>query len=325
MAGNFDPIRPWYEANERVGDYSMIRFGHLRPGETELRWISIPHSEFDGIGGFAHLLRERGVPMDILPENSHPSEPSWWPFIRSIPKIIGPRRRLTWKALEQGPPVPPGKLPDPVSSWHLFSEDETRRLREAARAASVTLNTFLMKHLDTVLRRDIVEPDAVVPWMVPVNLRGKVTRASDTQNHSSYVSVQVSPDGNLRDLHAEIQRKLARGEHWANWKAYSATRFVPASAKEALIKADRAMAEWNFGLFTNLGSWDPEKRITHEDFAGSWLVAATVLRCQTVGAGLMTFQGKLGVTLQVHPDITTAQEVPDRWLKAWMQQAGQCV
>lgn len=325
MAEEYDPIRPWYEANQRVGDYSMIRFGHLRPGATELDWISIPHSEFDGIGGFTHLLREKGVPMDTLPENPHPSEPSWWPFLRSIPKLLGPRRRLSWKPLEQGPPVAPGALPDPVLAWHVFDEDETRRLREAARAESVTLNSLLMKHLDSVLRQDLVESGAAVPWMVPVNLRGKVTRSADTQNHSSYVSVCVAPHEDVRALHAEIQRKLARGEHWANWKAYSATRFVPASVKEAMIRAGRAMAEWNFGLFTNLGSWDPEKRISHPDFAGSWLVAATVLRCQTVGAGLMTFQGKLGVTLQVHPDVTTAQAVPDRWLQAWLQETRQCL
>ena len=49
-----------------------------------------------------------------------------------------------------------------------------------------------------------------------------------------------------------------------------------------------------------------------------WMVAATVLRCQTVGAGLMTWQGRLSLTLQAHPDLTTAQEVPDRWLAAWL-------
>jgi NRPS condensation-like uncharacterized protein len=323
MAEGSDPIRPWYEAVRATGDYHMIRFGHLRPGSSDVRWVSIPHSEFDGIGGFTHLLREKGVTMDKLPENPHPSNPSWWPFIRSIPKILGPRRRLAWKELEQGPPVPDGELPDPVLAWHVFSEDQTRVLREAARVRSVTVNSLLMKHLDTVLRRDIVDPGAAVPWMVPVNLRGKVSRGCDTQNHSSYVSVRVAPGDTMQDLHAEIRRRLKRGEHWANWKAYSATRFLPPGMKEALVKADRAMAEWNFGLFTNLGVWDPEKRITHEYFAGTWMAAATVLRCQTVGAALMTYQGKLSLTLQVHPDVTTAQSVPDRWLAAWLDEVRQ--
>lgn len=315
-----DPIRPWYEALGAEGDYVMIRFGHLKPGATEVEWISIPHSEFDGIGGFAHLLREKGIRMDELPEIPYVSEPSWWPFVRSIPKILGPRRRLEWKRLPVGPVVSAGEpLPDPVLAWHVFSAAETEALRSAARAESVTVNSLLMKHLDGVLRKDLVDEGAVVPWMVPVNLRGKVEREDDTQNHSSYVSVKVRPGEDVRALHAEIRRKIARGEHWANWKAYSAARLLPQSAKRALIRADRGMAEWNLGLFTNLGVWDPEKRIDHADFAGSWMVAATVLRCQTVGAGLMTWQGRLSVTLQAHPDLTTAQEVPDGWLAAWLE------
>ena len=30
-----------------------------------------------------------------------------------------------------------------------------------------------------------------MPWMIPVNLRGKVVRDRDTANHSNYVTVRV--------------------------------------------------------------------------------------------------------------------------------------
>ena len=313
----FDPIKPWYEAIGQTGDYVMIRFGRVKPGENEVEWVSVPHSEFDGIGGFAHLLREKGVAMDHLPENTHLQKPSWWPFLKSIPKQLGPRRRLKWKGLPKNEDS--GEvLPDPKLAWHVFSETETHELRAESRKRGVTLNSFLMKKLDEVLREDQVDRQALVPWMVPVNLRGQVTRSDDTENHSSYVSVKVAPDETEKDLHQEIFRKLKVGEHWANWKAYSATRWIPAFAKRALIRSGHAMAEWNLGLFTNLGVWDADKTIENEDFIGNWMVAATVLRCQTVGAGLMTFQGCLSLTIQAHPDLTSSQSTVDRWMERWV-------
>ncbi len=297
----------------------MIRFGRVKPGGSEVEWVSIPHSDFDGIGGFGHLLRKKGVEMNNLPTNPHLQKPSWLPFFRSLPKVLGPRHRLKWRTLPKVEFLGNESLPDPVLSWHIFTAEETFCLREMARRKGVTLNSFLMKHLDGVLRQDQVDEGAAVPWMVPVNLRGPLKREIDTENHSSYVSVKVDPDETVEDLHREIFNRLERGEHWANWKAYSATRFVPPGMKRALIRRDRAMAEWNLGLFTNLGVWDPEGEITHEDLVGSWMVAATVLRCQMVGAGLMTFQGRLSLTIQAHPDLTTSQEVVHRWMDCWRE------
>lgn len=320
MIFSADPIKPWYEAIGQTGDYVMIRFGRVKPGATEVEWVSIPHSEFDGIGGFAHLLREKGVEMDHLPENSHLQKPSWGPFLKSVPKLMGPRKQLKWRDFPKSETAE-STLPDPKLAWHVFSEDETNLIRKAAREGKVTVNSLLMKLLDEVLRQDQVDPQALVPWMVPVNLRGQVDREDDTQNHSSYVSVKVSPEETEEELHREIFRKLDLGEHWANWKAYSATRLVPAFVKRAMIRSGRAMAEWNLGLFTNLGVWDPDQKIDHEDFVGSWMVAATVLRCQTVGAGLMTFQGRLSLTIQAHPDLTSSQVVVDQWMERWLEGA----
>jgi hypothetical protein len=314
-----DPIKPWYDAIGQTGDYVMIRFGRIKPGSEEVEWMSLPHCEFDGIGGFGHFLRGKGVELDELPTNRHLQKSSWWPFFRSLPKQVGPRHQLKWKDFPRDDLPAKGELPDPVLAWHVFSEEDTAALRTAARGYGVTLNSFLLKQLDTVVRADLVEQKAMIPWMVPVNLRGQVKREDDTENHSSYLSIRVSSDETEEEVHGEIYRKLKAGEHWANWKGYSATRFIPAFVKRAMIRRGRAMAEWNLGLFTNLGVWDPGCEINHEDIVGSWMVAATVLRCQTLGAGLMTFQGRLSLTLQAHPELTTSKAVLDGWLGDWLE------
>ncbi len=317
-AGLRDPIQPWYEAIGSLGDYVTFRFGHLAPGSSEIRWVVLPHTRFDGIGGFAHMLREGGADIETLPQVAHPSDPSWWPFVRALPRLLGPRRRVAWGDLESGPAVAGGSLPDPVMAWRLFSEEETVALRGVAREAGVTANTFLLKHLDDSLRPELADPGASVPWMIPVNLRGKINRKRDTANHSSYIAIRIAPGQGMKDLHRDVYRRLNRGEHWAAWRGYSATQWLPMSWKRFLLKHDRAMTQWNLGLFTNLGVWDSEKAINQGDLRGAWLVMATVLRCQMVGAACITFQGRLSITIQVHPDLTTSPAVPERWMQRWV-------
>lgn len=314
-----DPIRPWFEALESLGDYTTFRFGHVAPGAEEPRWHEFPHKLYDGIGGFAHMLREADLEIPALQVNRHPSEPSWWPFLRALPAVMGPRRRLKWRELETGPELPPGPLPDPVISWHVFEEEESTAIRTLAREAGVTINSYLLKHLDNTLREEIEDHAADIPWMVPVNLRGKIDRGRDTENHSSYLAIRISPKETVRDLHQDIYRRLDRGEHWIAWKGYTATRFLPQALKRLALKTDRAMTQWNLGLFTNLGVWDPDKTITDEDYRGAWVVLATVLRSQMVGAACITFQGRLSISLQVHPELTTSPAVPKRWMKGWLE------
>src|SRR5690242_10269204 len=87
-----DPITPWFAAAEDLGEYIGIRFGHLPPGGEQPEWIFLRHTDFDGIGGLAELLRRRGAPVPRLQQIKHASPPSVMALIRATPKYLGPRR-----------------------------------------------------------------------------------------------------------------------------------------------------------------------------------------------------------------------------------------
>jgi len=60
-----DPISPWFNICEELGEYIGIRFGRIAPGTSDPEWFFVRHTDFDGIGGMAELLRS-------LPRN-HPN------------------------------------------------------------------------------------------------------------------------------------------------------------------------------------------------------------------------------------------------------------
>ena len=314
-----DPIAPWFVAAEELDEYIGIRFGRIAPGQTEPEWVFLRHIDFDGIGGLAEILRGRGAKLDRLSQIKHPVQPSPFSLLKFVPKYLKPRHRLEWEPLGEQRPSKVSEPPTAVA-WHVFDEASTTQIRRVCRRAGVTVNSFLLKHLTKAIRPFLKDQSSVVPWMVPVNLRGKVIRDRDTANFSSYVGVKIKSYETVHDVHRNVYAALESGEHWANWHAYQLGRFANNSMRKFLISTDRAMSQWNLGSFSNLGDWDEGKKITESDCLGGWLFTPPVLRCQLVGAGCVTFQNRLSLTLQIHPELTIDSKVPREWIEHWVKE-----
>ena len=165
----------------------------------------------------------------------------------------------------------------------------------------------------------------MVPWMIPVNLRGKVVRENDTSNYTSYVSVRIQPRENARQIHHNIYAALDRGDHWANWYSYKLERLTTHGLRKFLVAKELAISQWNLGGFSNLGDWDPEKKITQPECLGDWLFCPPVLRFQPIGAGCLTFQNRLSLLIQAHPELTTDSAIPKAWMRNWTKEIQACL
>src|SRR5579859_4795570 len=121
-----DPIKQWFVAAEELGEFVGIRFGRIAPGKTEPEWIYLSHMEFDGIGGFADILRKRGATtLGRLPQVRHPAPPSKLSLLKLLPKFIAPRRSLNWAPFEGKPETSTNRKSPPAAAWHVFNEEET--------------------------------------------------------------------------------------------------------------------------------------------------------------------------------------------------------
>ena len=318
-ANEYDPINPWFIAAEDMDEYIGIRFGRIAPGKTDPEWSFMRHTDFDGIGGFADILRRNGVTLGRLPQIKHPAPPSALSLLRLAPKFLQPRGRVKW--LPQEKKTASRKSSPPVAvAWHVFDEAATLQMRRVCRKAGVTVNSFLLKNLTKAVRPFLEDQASVIPWMIPVNLRGKITRSSDTANYSSYIGVKVRSYETVYDIHQHIYEALGRKEHWANWYAYQMGRFTTHGLRKFLIAKELAMSQWNLGSFSNLGNWDSEKEITQAGCQGKWLFCPPVLRCQLIGAGCVTFQNQLSLMIQAHPELTTDSTICNGWMQNWVKE-----
>ena len=315
-----DPIAPWFNALESLGEFIGMRFGRIAPGTNDPEWIFIRHADHDGIGAFEEIFLKRGATFGGLPQARHPATPSLSSLVPLLKMHLQPRHPLKWKHLGPSMRLNGNPQPPPAFAWHAFDESETTQMRGACSSTGVTVNSFLLKNLTKAIKPSLEDPIPMVPWMIPVNLRGRVTIDRETANHTSYVSVDVKLSDSVRHIHENIYAAIERHEHCANWFAYELGRLTTHGMRRFLIARELGTSHWNLGAFSNLGVWDPEKKISQTECLGTWFVCPPVLRFQQIGAGCVTFQGKLSLTIQAHPELTIDPRVCNEWMSAWVME-----
>lgn len=303
----------WFRASEASGDFMGIRYGRIARGSGDVEWIFVSHCECDGIGGFARLLRERGAAIPDLPRTNNPCQGiigPLWRFFQARRGGAECANRRDWEI----PAAPAADVSDPVA-WHLFTENETGDILAKCRRARVTVNSLLLKHLDQAVRPDIRRSHLPIPWMIPVNLRGEISYADDTENHVSCVEPRIARDDSVEAVQGKIQRRLKRGEHRAAHLLLQLSRPMSHQAKMDYLRKDRAKAPGIIGAFSNLGVWDPEKAIATDDL---WLFSPPVVKGQLLGAGCVTFHNRLGLTIQAHPELVSSEGIAEGWMQRWV-------
>jgi len=316
----YTALRKWFEAGPQIGEFIGIRFGHLAPNATEPEWLYYPHTDFDGIGAWAEIMRRRGVQLKALPHiKYYPPSSLLVSALKHWPRYLLPRRPLPLKPQER--PAPAGTFhtaPPAAVAWHLFDSVTTHRLRQDSHLLGLTVNTLLLHCLTKAIRPLFADESAAVPWMIPVNMRGGVNQYRDTDNHTSYVTVGIEPGATPGEIHRRLLRALSLGQHWGNWHAFRLGNILTASMRRGIVRNGLAISQWNVGSFSNLGEWDADKDFTGADVVGAWLFCPPALRTQMIAAGCVTFQGRLSLTIQAHPELTTSTAAVNGWVRAWV-------
>lgn len=160
---SFDAIKTWFWSLEETGEFIGIRFGRIPPGQSQPEWKFMPHTDVDGIGGFAQMLRKKGVRVPQLPQIKHPAPPSPLAALKSAPKFLLPQRKLAWRGISGPTKTSDAKTPPPAVAWHVFDEASTLAIRRFCRKSSITVNSYLLRQLSKAIRPSLQDQSAIIP------------------------------------------------------------------------------------------------------------------------------------------------------------------
>lgn len=310
-----DWVAEVFAAMRDSGEDISIVFGYANEAANRMRpqWFELQHTEFDGIGGLACLLRHHGHRVDQLPElkNDRLSFARGLRGVLSVLPEIKSRQRQ-WRrfdAARKAGTSPPNER----VAWHFFGALETQSIVAAAKAAGVSVNTFLLYHLDAVVKESLTPPGTARRWMLPINLRGAVTRHMERVPHMAFLGVDLDDGCTPGQAQARIDALRRKAYHWGVWIMLQAGRLMGQKGMRAdIAKRELQQHGWT-GIFSNLGDWQV-------DGASNWLFCPAISRVYPVGAGCITMNGRMGLTLQLHDvlceDLDTANALLTRWRHA---------
>jgi hypothetical protein len=195
-------------------------------------------------------------------------------------------------------------------AWEVFSEAETQGIVRAAKAAGVTVNTYLLFHVDAAISTALTRPYSDRLWMVPVNLRGAVKRARDIAPHMAFFGVNLASGASLTGLQTQIARLKEQDYHWGAWTLLHAGALVGAKGMRRDIRQREKRNHGWTGIFSNLGVWSVPG-------GGQWIFGPAISRVHPVGAGCITMNGRMALTLQLHAAFGASLQAAHALLQDW--------
>ena len=301
-------ISAWFEVLDEIGEETDNGFGRQLSPDEDPQWFFRSHAKMDGIAGLHSVLELFGVTAasTVSDHGRRRHVPKSLP--QSLHRLAAEHSRpaAAWKPSCNGTRSSPG---DAVG-WRVYSPEETASIASIARAHSVSLNTYLLHTLQMAVAPDLDVTGGAPRWMIPVSMHAYYPASA---NALSYVSASITAGSTVNDLHSQIKRRLAAGEQWAAWYALRAgTVLGRRGLAAALDLAERSGPHFT-GLFSNLGSW----RMVHGSMAGSWLCCPPVSSLAPFAAAAVIWDGKLGLCLQAHEQITRERETAFLWMNRW--------
>jgi hypothetical protein len=307
----------WFKLDEEISrEFVGIRFARATGGR-EVSWCYLSHIHYDGMGALQHILKgqglERGEPLPTLKEKSKPG----------LLAGIGAQLRFllrksqpsaNWKSLDPtweppATPLPPGNA---VATGAL-DPDRTRRFEEKARRLGVSTNSLLLGALARASKPFLC--DGPVLWRVPVNMRGPVEGISAQANHAGFIEVPIGADDSAVQVHRQIKSAFVRREHWATWFFCNIGSFIGDIGMRAIHRIYHVMTRgrpW-VGTMSNLGTWNG---------VGDWYFGPGCQYANPMGAGVITCNGRLLLTLEAHPSIARDSTLPQALMERWIAELG---
>ncbi|WP_153067255.1 hypothetical protein [Steroidobacter cummioxidans] len=309
-----DWVAEGFAAMRDCGEDISIVYGRVNKGpRAEPEWAELPHDKFDGIGGFGHLLREHGCPVDELPVLNADS----LTFSRAVRGLVAVSpalkvRTQQWRNFDATRSATFRPVAQRVA-WKLLTEDETKSIVAAAKATGVTVNTLLLFHLDRAVSAQLTPELADRLWMIPVNLRGGLPRQHpEAFLKMSFFPVDLQGRPSVGQVQARITSLKDRHCHWGSWAALHLGKLIGAAGiRRELRKRDKQNNSWT-GLFSNLGVWTVPG-------AGHWVFGPAVSRAQPIGAGCLTLNGCMALTVQLHEALSDNLQDTHDLLDAWTE------
>lgn len=279
------------------------------------------HAEFDGVGWFAHLIREKyGVLIEKLPvmPGARPSPPLWrliLPALRCAKAVWLAPSAARWKNFDTDASIQPGEIPS-CKAWRVLSREETEQVLRRASKERVSLNALGLWAMNQALQESLIPGSGPMLWSIPVNMRGCISMEDPNANHVSGVEACTPANASAAGIYEALLEAFRNNDHWVAWHTLTLGKWFgplgPVIFEWVALRKSRRLT----GSFSFLGSWPPPGvEIPKPDHA--WCCTSIARLERPLGVGMLVWLGRLSIGLIAHPALSRDARQAERWLTSW--------
>ena len=300
----------WFQLLHEQGEDVLIRVGVRTGGdarapedeEEEVR----SHVDFDGLGAVVDVLAGRGVNVEVGDGNV-PAVSAVTATVTALRFAADVPKHVDWWPRH---PLAETPAPPPATATKTLSVDETRALVARARAAGGTVTTLLLSRLAQTVAPTLTTPSHAQPWMVPVNLRGRVSGPLPRSNTVGFLTLTQNSTSTAASTKAALQAALQAGEAQATWQLNQIGKIVGKRGMQQILRKATSRGYKNVGNFSNLGVLNATKL----GDVHSVTFLPPVARSQSCAVGVVTVAGRLSISCVLHPTVRVSRDVMKAWL-----------
>ncbi len=286
-----------FRLQEQAGEPMDIIFRRYRFDGSAVDEELLRHESHDGVGAMTAILEERGwtVPTMVSQRSRRPG------LLRQLLLRRRYRRKIRpWPNRWQTEPDWSVKARWPSSAMALFDVERTAAYAEALVGQGASVTSGILSALDRRAAQLLLTSESPRRWMVPVNMRqpGPKRYGNVVTSIPLLFEKAMAPG----EVHRELKAMLGADMHWG--AAFTAELLGRLSVERTrCMLASFDPRRTIFGVVTNVGSWPPADATppaTPDDDESTWVIVPPVGRRGPLASTMITWRGKLAVTLRVH-------------------------
>ncbi len=312
-SGEVDWIGRWFTVAKERGINVTATLGKIDLKTNKVDWNHFCHSTMDGAGAMIKWIRDHGHETIGFPESREKKQPNLWKRPSIIYKTLKSmkKKNVAWKEQNMNFEMPDNREMD----WIVFRPNEVMKLTKYAKKRKLSQNSYLLYKMNSLLLPLLLKENDSGGWMFPTNMRGPVYKTDRYCNHSSAITIYTDLKTTGESIHKQIKKELERGIHWGNWYLGHIGKIVGMKGMRKMSKKS-AGSNFNFGTFTNMGSWPLPGTKSLGDFNQdeAYVCAPPGTVSYPISVGLITWNGNLSISFKIHPMICSDRSFPKRFI-----------
>jgi hypothetical protein len=269
-----------------------------------------PHDQVDGISLLIDLLNKNNIKVLEYPKLPVRPKPSFFARYLQYLKwsMSMPYKTKQWINTEV-------VVTDKSYRTIKLDFSETEQAKEKAAAHGVSLNSWLLFHLNKAVSLYYAQDSTrKAYWMIPIATYEEVHADIEIKNRVSFIDAEIEDHHMALDIHRQLKQKINDKMYWGTRLATSLGKLLGKRLYRPLIHFGNKYLLRN-GTFTNLGSWV----IADEDAQKiqSLHLIAPVGIMNPTSASAVELNGKLNLGFMAHSSLNMNTDMLEGILKAW--------